>query len=116
MFFKKARKSFPANRGNFYQIKEVVLYSNASEEKFFSIVRKNKTEFRSRLDLGRSINSIMRIKMSLPVSCYEWKPSQDLLRKCKSATSTYNKEHSNKEKFTDPITCYFSVIAFQCSK
>ena len=119
MFFKKARKSFPANRGNFYQIKEVVLYSNASEEKFFSIVRKNKTEFRSGLDLGRSINSIMRIKMSLPeslVSCYEWKPSQDLLRKCKSATSTYNKEHSNKEKFTDLITCYFSVIAFQSSK
>ena len=39
-------------------------------------------------------------QLNLPeslVSCYEWKPSQDLLRKCKLAASTYNKEHNNKE-------------------
>ena len=43
VFFKKGRKRFPANRGNFYHIEEVVLHSNASEEKVFSIIEKNKT-------------------------------------------------------------------------
>ena len=43
VFFKKGRKRFPANRGNFYHIEEVVLNSNASEEKVFSIIEKNKT-------------------------------------------------------------------------
>ena len=74
----------------------VIPHSNASEERVFSIIRKNKTEFRSRLDLGRSLNSIMRIKMSFPESllpCHEWKPSDELLKKCKSATTVYNQEH-----------------------
>ena len=74
----------------------VIPHSNASEEGVFSIIRKNKTEFRSRLELRLSLNSIMRIKMSLPESllpCYQWKPSDELLNTCKSATTIYNQEH-----------------------
>ena len=71
---------------------------------------KNTTEFRSSLDLGRSLNSIMRIKMSLPeslVSCYEWKPSQDLLRKCKWATSTYNMQQRKIYRLNNMLLfCY----------
>ena len=44
----------------------VVPHSNAADKGVFSMIRNNKTEFRSRLDLSKSLNSIMRVKMSLP--------------------------------------------------
>ena len=44
----------------------VVPHSSAGEERIFSMIRKNKTDFRSRLQLDGSLNSIMRIKMSMP--------------------------------------------------
>ena len=78
----------------------VIPHSNAGEERVFSIIRKNKTEFRSRLSLGRSLNSIMIIKSTLPESllkCHEWKPPKALLQKCKSATTAYNEEHSSSK-------------------
>ena len=59
-------------------------------------IRKNKVEFRSCLELGRSLNSIMRIKMTFPESllpCHECKPSDELFKKRKSATTLYNQEH-----------------------
>ena len=76
----------------------VIPHSNAGGERVFSIIRKNKTEFRSRLSLERSLNSIMIIKSTLPESllkCHEWKPPKALLQKCKSATTAYNEEHSS---------------------
>lgn len=74
----------------------VISHRNAGEERIFSIVRKNKTKFRSRLELGRSLNSIMTVKSAILeslVACNEWKPIQDLLKKCKSATTIYNEQH-----------------------
>ena len=44
----------------------VVPHSNAVDESLFSMIRKNKTEFRSSLDLSKSLNSVMRVKMDLP--------------------------------------------------
>ena len=44
----------------------VITQSNADDEYVFSMICKNKTEFRSRLDLRQSLNSILRIKMSFP--------------------------------------------------
>ena len=41
-------------------------YSNAGEQRMFSMIRKNKTDFRSNLDLRRSLSSIMTIKMNKP--------------------------------------------------
>ena len=37
----------------------VIPHSNDADERVFSIIRKNKTEFRSRLELGNSLNSII---------------------------------------------------------
>ena len=91
-------------RGRFPNLSDIALtvltvpHSNASEERVFSIIKKNKTEFRSRLELGGSLNSIMRIKMALPESlmpCHKWKPSNELLLKCKRATREYNQQHSS---------------------
>ena len=44
----------------------VVPHSNAGEERVFSMIKKNKTDFRANLQLDGSLNSIMRIKMSHP--------------------------------------------------
>ena len=79
----------------------VILHSNASEERVFSIIRKNKTKFRSCLELRRSLNSIMRIKMSPSESLLpyqEWKPSDELFKKCKSPTTAYNQEHCSSTR------------------
>ena len=78
----------------------VVPHSNAADERVLSMIRKNKTEFRSRLDLSKLLNSVMRVKMSLPEQiqpCYRWKPDKELLKKCKSACKEYNRAHSSKD-------------------
>ena len=51
-------------------------------------LEKNKTKFRSIVNNNRSLNSIMRIKMNKPKSlkpCYQWKFSEELMKKCKKA-------------------------------
>ena len=78
----------------------VVPHSNAANERVFSMIRKNKTKFRSRLDLSKSLNFVMRVKMSLPEQiqpCYRWKPDKELLKKCKSTCKEYNRAHSSKD-------------------
>ena len=63
------------------------------------MINKNKTQFRSTLDLGKSLNSIMLIKMNSwegLVPFLKMKFSEELLQKCKSACMHYNKEHSSK--------------------
>ena len=77
-----------------------VPHSNAVDERVFSMIRENKTEFRSRLDLFKSLNSAMRVKMSLPEQfepCYHWKLDKELLKKSKSACKAYNRAHSSKD-------------------
>ena len=56
--------------------------ANAAEERVFSIIRKNKTEFRSRLD-ATSLNTIVVVKMSNSESllpCYRWKPTKKFIK------------------------------------
>lgn len=74
----------------------VIPHSNATEERVFSMVRKNKTAFRPSLDPKGTLSSILTIKLAntQPAHCYE--PSEDVLKKAKSATWEYNKEHSSK--------------------
>ena len=72
-------------------------HSNAGEERVFSMIRKNKTDFRSNLDLRKSLSSIITIKMNklanlLP--CHRFKPSNSLLTKCKAACREYNRAHA----------------------
>ena len=74
-----------------------VPHSNAAEELVFSLIRKNKTDFRSNLDLETSLSSIMTIKMNKPASllpCHRFKPSKELLKKCKAACREYNRAHT----------------------
>ena len=74
----------------------IVPHSNAGEERIFSMIR---TDFQSRLQLYGSLNSIMRIKMSVPVpliACHKWKPSLSLLEACKQATKACNDLHKSK--------------------
>ena len=62
----------------------VVLHSNAGNQRVFSMMRKSKTEFGSRLDLSKSLNSVMRVKMSSPDEIqhyYRWKLDKELLKK-----------------------------------
>ena len=63
-------------------------HSNAAEEQVFSLVRKNKTDFRANLDLETSLSSIITIKMNRPASlqaclqaCHQFKPTKELLRR-----------------------------------
>ena len=65
-------------------------HSNAAEERVFSMIRKNKTEFRPRLDADTTLGSIMSIKMNSPESltpCYKFKPSTELLKKLQECLS-----------------------------
>ena len=62
----------------------VILHNNSGEKIIFSIVCKNKAEFRSFLELLRSLNPIMIVKSPIPeslITCNERKPTQDLLKK-----------------------------------
>ena len=71
-------------------------HSNAGEERIFSITEKNKTKFLSNLDNETSLNSIMLIKTNTPEpfkSCYQWKFSNEQLKKYKTACKEYNKQH-----------------------
>ena len=76
---------------NLSKVKLAVLtipHSNVGEERVFSMIRKNKTDFRSNLDLRRSLSSITSIKMNKPANllpCHRFKPSNSLLTKCKAA-------------------------------
>ena len=63
-------------------------HSNAGEERGFSIIRKNKTDFRFNLDLRRSLSSIMTIKMNKPANllpCHRFKPSNKPANKMQSS-------------------------------
>ena len=79
-------------------------HSNASEERIFSVIKKNKTEFRANLDLSETLYSIMVIKMNYPeqmIPCYSMRFSDELFKKSKSACSVYNKEHSSSSSTSD---------------
>jgi hypothetical protein len=64
----------------------VIPHSNAAEERVFSMVRKNKTAFRPSLDPKGTLSSILTIKLANTQPAHSYEPSEDLLRKAKSAT------------------------------
>ena len=73
-------------------------HSNAAEERCFSLIKKNNTEFRANLQLSGSLDSIMVIKTQSPeelVPCYQMQFSDKLLQKCKSAGKDYNLTHTS---------------------
>ena len=86
-----------------FEVAKIVLltpHSNASIERVYSLVNKNKRagSERNRLDIDGSLSSILAVKLDKPESdfkCYEFKPSNELLLSAKTATRRYNKEHSS---------------------
>ena len=74
----------------------VIPHSNAQEERVFSMVRKNKTCFRPSLDPKGTLSSILTVKLGSTGDAHSYEPPKEVLRKAKSATWEYNKQHSKK--------------------
>lgn len=75
----------------------ILPHSNASEERIFSMVTKNKTNFRPSLKLDGTLSSILKVKLAHPEIqelCHDFQPSKDLLKTAKKSTWEYNKKHS----------------------
>lgn len=62
-----------------------ISHSNASCERIFSLVRKNKTDFRCSLG-QKSLESLLILKQSRDV-CHNMAVTPDLIKRCKGATS-----------------------------
>ena len=80
-----------------FKVAEVVLsipHSNASEERVFSFINKNKTPARDSLKLDGTLSSLMIVKTHID-NPLKWKPSESILQNAKKATYTYNAEHKN---------------------
>ena len=93
-------KKSPPKLANIALFLLTIPHSNTGEERIFSIIGKNKTKFRSNLDNETSLNSIMLIKINKPESfksCYQWKFSNEQLKKCKAACKEYNRQHSTSQ-------------------
>ena len=69
-------------------------HSNAEEERVFSIVKKNKCFFRSRLDPEKTLASIVTVKLAMESENGEtFNIPQDLLTAAKIATYNYKLSH-----------------------
>ena len=89
----------------FFDIVELVLvlqHSNASKERVFSIVRKNKTIFRATMGFN-TLGFILTVKLANP-NATKFKPDRALLKSAKSATWEYNKRHSSSTSSTSSST------------
>ena len=68
------------------QIVLVIPQSNATDERIFSMVRKNKTAFRPSLDPKGILSCILTIKLASQKAAHRCEPLKEVLRKAKSAT------------------------------
>ena len=67
----------------------VLPHSNTGEERFFSIVRKNKTDSRSSLKLDGTLSNLLAMKSHCPeasVSSFLWDPDETLLKDSKKGS------------------------------
>ena len=71
----------------------VLPHSNASEERVFSIVRKNKTTFPASMEFN-NLGSILTVNLANP-NATKFKLDKALLRSAENATWEYNKRHSS---------------------
>lgn len=68
-------------------------HSNAEEERIFSMVTKNKTKFRSSLQLDGTLSSILTLKCADIEPCHSYDPPVEVLETAKKATMIYNSNH-----------------------
>jgi hypothetical protein len=80
-----------------FKVANVVLtipHSNAGEERVFSLINKNKTSSRSSLGLDGTLSSLITVKTHIEEPM-KWQPSEELIKKAKQATLSYNQEHKS---------------------
>lgn len=58
-------------------------HSNADEEHVFSLIRQNKTDFRSSISLDGTIASILTMKLDSEEPCYRFEPSPEVIKSSK---------------------------------
>ena len=68
-------------------------YSNVSEERGFSMVKKNKTLFKAIMGFN-TLRSILTVKLA-NLNATKFKPDKALLKSAKSATWGYNERHGS---------------------
>lgn len=73
-------------------------HSNADEERIFSSVRKDKTDFRSSMELDRTLSSLLICQLNNEGDCLSYEPSSSVVVNSKKVTKAYNTEHSKKKK------------------
>uniref|UniRef100_H3AGH1 HAT C-terminal dimerisation domain-containing protein n=1 Tax=Latimeria chalumnae TaxID=7897 RepID=H3AGH1_LATCH len=61
----------------------VLPHSNAGEERVFSMVRRNKSSFRSSLKVDGTLASLITIKLANKEQCYNFEPTEEVLTKAK---------------------------------
>ena len=71
-------------------------HSNAEEERVFSMITKNKTDFRPNLKLDGTLMSILSVKLANPEPCQKYEPPKAVIETAKKATMEYNRAHSSK--------------------
>lgn len=65
----------------------VIPHGNADSERLFSQMGLNKTKLRNRLGL-KTLNALLCIKYNSPGNCFDFKPSEVLMRRCKNAVKS----------------------------
>ena len=73
----------------------LIPHSNADEERIFSMVRKNKTQFRPSLGLHKTLHSILTVKLATEEPCFKFEPDRTVVHKAGKVTWQYNQEHKN---------------------
>ena len=63
----------------------VLPHGNADTERLFSHVGLNKTKLRNSLSVS-TLNALLMVQFNRQQKCFEFKPSDELLRRCKNAT------------------------------
>ena len=71
-------------------------HSNADEERVFSLVRQNKTDFRRSLSLDETLSSILTVKMASEEPCYKFEPPSAVVQQSKKVTRQYNQKHNKQ--------------------
>ena len=89
-------KTNSATKNKSIQVGQGTELQESKEERLFSIVRKNKTESRSSLQLHGTLSNLLAMKLQYPeesVPCFKFCPTQSLLKSSKKAATAYNAEH-----------------------
>lgn len=72
----------------------VIPHGNGDTERLFSHLGLNKTKHRNSLALS-TLNSLLTVQFNLPQKCSEFKPTKDLIKRCKNAVAEVRKSADN---------------------